>query len=223
MAITNLGELKSSVADWLNREDLTTQIPDFIRLGENRINADFRSRVIANEDAVELTLPSESQQNPISTNLEYEVQTLVVDGDVIPHVTYDMYKRQKKQSTLYNGCWTYLEGSIYYSKFAEPNEAAPAAGGDSVLVEWLGQSLSSLDFTDDTATTLLFLENPELYLYASLVEASTFLRDAEGLQLYQVRYDELMNKVIKAAKRRKFAGGFSVSNVGGDHLFTRRA
>ena len=221
MALTNLGELKASVADWLNREDLTDQIPDFIKLAENRINSDFRSRVIANEEAVELTLPSESQVNPINSNLEYEVQTLIVDGDVIPHVTYDTYKRQKKDSTYLNGCWAYIEGQIYYSEFVEPNEPAPAAGGDSVVVEWLGQSLSSLDFNNDAASTILFDENPELYLYASLVEASVFLRDMEGLQLYQVRYDELMNKVIKATKRRKVAGGVSISSGGGDHYFDR--
>ena len=34
MAITNYTELKSSIANWLNRDDLTTVIPDFISLAE---------------------------------------------------------------------------------------------------------------------------------------------------------------------------------------------
>ena len=32
MALTTYSELKTSIADWLNRSDLTTQIADFIAL-----------------------------------------------------------------------------------------------------------------------------------------------------------------------------------------------
>jgi len=34
MALTTYTELKSSLADWLNRSDLTSVIPDFISLAE---------------------------------------------------------------------------------------------------------------------------------------------------------------------------------------------
>ena len=34
MALTSYSELKSSLADWLNRDDLTSVIPDFISLAE---------------------------------------------------------------------------------------------------------------------------------------------------------------------------------------------
>jgi len=36
------GELKTAVADWLDREDLVAQIPDFIRLTEAEIYRDLR-------------------------------------------------------------------------------------------------------------------------------------------------------------------------------------
>ena len=37
MSITDYGELKSAVSDWINRDDLTTRVPDFIRLAEAEI------------------------------------------------------------------------------------------------------------------------------------------------------------------------------------------
>ena len=37
MALTSYSELKSSLADWLNRDDLTSVIPDFISLAEAQI------------------------------------------------------------------------------------------------------------------------------------------------------------------------------------------
>ena len=41
MAITTYAELKSSIANWLNRDDLTSVIPDFISLTEAGINRDY--------------------------------------------------------------------------------------------------------------------------------------------------------------------------------------
>ena len=42
MALTNYNELKTSIADFLNRDDLTNIIPDFITFAETNINRDIR-------------------------------------------------------------------------------------------------------------------------------------------------------------------------------------
>ena len=44
MALVNYSDLKTSVADWLNRTDLTTTIPDFITLAEAGFNKEIRNR-----------------------------------------------------------------------------------------------------------------------------------------------------------------------------------
>ena len=44
MAFSTYTELKASVADYLARTDLTTQIPDFITLAELRLRRDLRIR-----------------------------------------------------------------------------------------------------------------------------------------------------------------------------------
>ena len=38
MALDTYGGLKTAVGVWLNRADLTSYIPDFIKLAEQRIN-----------------------------------------------------------------------------------------------------------------------------------------------------------------------------------------
>ena len=43
MAITTYSELKTSIADYLNRSDLTSIIPTFISLAEAQINRDVRT------------------------------------------------------------------------------------------------------------------------------------------------------------------------------------
>src|SRR5512135_233471 len=44
MALTNYSDLKTTVANYLGRTDLTSQIPDFISLAELRLSRDIRTR-----------------------------------------------------------------------------------------------------------------------------------------------------------------------------------
>ena len=44
MAISNYSELQTAVANWLDRDDLTARIPEFIALAEARFNRVLRLR-----------------------------------------------------------------------------------------------------------------------------------------------------------------------------------
>jgi hypothetical protein len=44
MALSTYTELKTAIADWLDRGDLTANIPDFITLAEARVNRELRIR-----------------------------------------------------------------------------------------------------------------------------------------------------------------------------------
>ncbi len=44
MAISTYSDLKTTVANYLARSDLTSQIPDFITFAENRLRRDLRIR-----------------------------------------------------------------------------------------------------------------------------------------------------------------------------------
>ena len=64
MAISTYSELQSSMADFLNRSDLTSVIPTFIALGEARMNRDIRhwqmeNRASTTIDGQYLTKPSD--------------------------------------------------------------------------------------------------------------------------------------------------------------------
>jgi hypothetical protein len=44
MSITTYSELQTTVANWLHRDDLTSQIPDFITLAEAKLKRELRTR-----------------------------------------------------------------------------------------------------------------------------------------------------------------------------------
>jgi len=217
MAYANVGELKAAIADWINREDLAAQIPEFIVLGENRILADSRGMVVPNEEEIRVTVTAANQQNPYPAG-KYTVTSLVVDGEVITPVTWETFQTNLKENTF--KCWTYWEGGIYYSGFSSEDET-PDPNAEDVTILYRAFSKETLDMTNDADFSPFFKANPELYLYAALLEASTYLRDMEGVTLYQTRYENLYDQINKGYRRRKIANGFTVSSVGGDFNFDR--
>ena len=62
MALSNYSELQSSIADWLNRSDLTNQIKDFIALAEAEINSKLRIRKMISSTTI--TVDSETESIP---------------------------------------------------------------------------------------------------------------------------------------------------------------
>ena len=46
MALSTYSELQTEIASWLDRSDLTAQIPTFIKLAEARINRTLRVRAM---------------------------------------------------------------------------------------------------------------------------------------------------------------------------------
>jgi hypothetical protein len=63
MALTNYTTLKASIANWLNRSDLTTEIADdFIKLVEADFNSKLRVRKMITQSTI--TIDSETEALP---------------------------------------------------------------------------------------------------------------------------------------------------------------
>lgn len=219
MAFNNLGDLKSAVADWLNREDLVSTIPDFIRMGVDRINRDTRSINRNSLRDVTLTVTEANQQNPYEISGLSRVESLLVDDEVIPLVSYEAYidllKKEGKAWTL-APVSTEDTASILYTGFDDV-----AAGAEDVKLTVRGYATPDFaDYVTNSNTFFEYTENPSVYLYAALVEASIYLRDMEGVTLYQARYDELMDKIYRNYKRQQVMGGMAVSSIGADSWLT---
>lgn len=218
MAITNVGELKAAVADWINREDLTAQLPGFIAQADNRILTDHRSSIIPLDEEVTRLVQAAGQQSPY-TFTEGVPTSLIVGDDVIKVGTWEAYWKARKDASL-GPLWTYYEGKIWYTGWPDRDET-PDLTVDPIRIRVKTRTKAPLDVSLDVNTSLMLTDHPELYLFACLTEVATYLRDMEGIQLYQVRYEGLFNEIAKGYNRRKVANGFTVSSIGGDYNFDR--
>lgn len=169
---------------------------------------------------------------------DYEYLNVYVDDVEYTRVSINEFysdNRKDQQDT-----YTVIGGRLYIKGFPDVDPAF--TGGAQAeqepyvlrLVVFKKQPLVFPDPVTDEAGNVIEAEEggtsellrsiPMAYLYASLVEAAIYLRDQEGLMMYQARYEEFMEKLYKDYKRKQVSSGWAVKSVGGDKLFnTRRA
>ena len=80
MALTTYAELKTSIADFLNRDDLTSAIPDFITLAE----ADMQRRVKHWRQEKRSTAELDTQYSAIPADFLEAIRFYITSNDTSP-------------------------------------------------------------------------------------------------------------------------------------------
>tara|TARA_R100000664_G_C2707374_1_gene105454 strand:- start:182 stop:808 length:627 start_codon:yes stop_codon:yes gene_type:complete len=193
MAIDTYANLKSTIATYLNRDDLTANIPDFIALTEKRLNRELRVREMINSDT-SITTVSGTQSYSLPTGF-IEAITVIFQSD--PFVTlpftsnHDFYK--KYNSSVASGSPSFF--TIVGDKIklgVAPDQAVTLQIDFYKEITTLSDSVT----TNDILTTF-----PELYLYGSLAESSPFLMQDERLNVWASLYKEAVNKANESAMK----------------------
>lgn len=188
---TTWTELKANVADWLNRDDLTTPIPEFIGYAERRFNRVLRmpemeeSVTATTSDAV-VTLPSNF----------LELKALYVDGDGLTPLR-QMGIDQLKDT--YRGEETGPPRFFALQSGAEL-VLAPAPTASTVYVMNYYEKIPALG--SGQASNWLLASHPDLYVAGALVEAYLYLRDAAGAALWEARVRETLAALNDLAGRK---------------------
>jgi hypothetical protein len=180
VSLTTYSELKTSLANWLHRSDLTSNIPDFISLCEADFNRKLRIRAM--ETQTTLTCVAGTATVALPTRYK-QMKRIYVAGTPKQKLTFVSAEQ------LYN---TYA-GSIagkpkVYTIEGENVVFGPTPDSAySVPVNYF----SSFAALTDVATTNWVLTNcPDIYLYGSLVAAEPYILNDKRLALWKVQYDK---------------------------------
>lgn len=183
MAISNYSELQAAIASWINRTDMGGVIPDFIRLAEAKIATEFKTQQLTvittfNVDAESELLPS-NYKGAISAHLVTDPKTR------LDYFSPDEFEgRYMGSSTGKPSAYTIKGGSIFF---------APVPDGtySCKLLHYATPDLAT------TTTNSLLSNYPNLYLFASLVEALDY--NEEDSSRYQRKYfDALQNAMLES-------------------------
>jgi len=194
MAITNYSELKAAIADFLNRDDLASVIPTFIRLGEDSIGRDLRHT--RQEKRVQAVL-DERYENLPTDYLEMRRATLD-DGSQLRLISSDDMADMRVKSGDISG------KPKYYFITADQIEFYPTPDGGNTVTLLYYAHIPHLDATNDV--TWLLQSNSDIYLYSALMHTAAYLQDDQRLTLWASLYKSAVDKLNQNSEKAQYSG-----------------
>ena len=196
MSISTYSELKTSIANFLARDDLTDQIPNFIQLAEGRMNRELETR--EQQKRVTATLTSGDEYIVLPTDLR-EIREVKLNTS--PITVLDYYSPVGLDQSFGTTSQGKPSG---YSVVGKELKLRPVPDSSYVAeIIYIG-NLNSLS---DSATTTLFTRSPDLYLYGSLTEAYTYLLDEQRASVYDSKFTRALEEVKVDEQRSQYGSG----------------
>lgn len=200
--ITDYSSLKTAVADYLARSDLSSYVPNFIQNCESTIYKNLRIRAM--ETALNVTIASGVATVPTDfVALKYAYVNMVpvqtLDWQP-PEMIYAHYP-------VRSGADIPLEISIEATNFI----FGPFPGNYTVK----GIYYARLAALSDSNTTNWFTSYaPDLLLYGALLDASPFLKDDKRIPVWQMFYQRAFDAVSNESQRQRSALGSIATRLG---------
>jgi hypothetical protein len=196
MAIDSYANLKTALANWLDRSDLTSRLDEFIELAEARFADDIRIRAMETTVTQALTAGTRSYSLPTGylQGRNFQINTDPITA--LEYVTPEMMDR------IWAG-----------SKTGRPKTYTIL--GDNYLLGPSPDTADTLEITyykeftplsSGATTNWLILNRPNLYLYACLLEAAPFLGNPEEAGVWARYYQEALERLHEADARDRFSG-----------------
>ena len=191
--ITNYSTLQSAIGDYLNRADLTSQIPMFIQFVEADLNTRLRSR----EMVVRATTTNDEEFVELPPDFLQALNLQIVGGKTpLRYVTLDEAD-QIKAAQIYTQV-------IAYTLVDDAIELVPAPA-DNVQIEMVYyQCIPALSNTN--TTNWLLSKAPDVYLYGALVHAAPFLMDDQRINTFASFYTQRVEALNLDSDRAVHSG-----------------
>lgn len=196
MSLSTYSDLQTSIANWLNRSDLTGNIPDFITLAEARIARDLRLRSQVTTATITTTGGVQSAALPDGW-LEFENVTVVSSPDIQLTYVNIQYLDSKFPNNDYTGVPRVysIEGSTILF--------GPVPDGVYAVSTLYYKRLDPLS---TTPTNWLLTNHPGIYLWAALAESAPFLNDDKRALTWEMKYQAEKNALQMADTSGQFSG-----------------
>ena len=196
MALTNYSDLKTTVANYLGRSDLTNQIPDFISLAEIRLSRELRIRqmlktVTANTTGGDSTvgLPSDF----------LEMRDIYIVGNPRSSILYQtpsVFSRNARADDSGK--------PVFYTMRGMEFEFAPMPDTNYTLQMVY---YAKPDALSNTNPSNVFMANaPDALLYGALLEAEPYLMNDARAQLWNTFYNVAVERLKVSDDESEYPG-----------------
>jgi len=191
MALSTFSDLKTSIALWLNRDDLTAVIPDFVTLAEADMNSRLRlramlTRATATLDEAYETLPTDYLQ----------MYRVVVNDERITFAATDLLAQHALD-------WA---GSApkYYAITGSQLQLVPTPTATATASIEMTYYARPTALSDSDTSNHILAASPGIYLYGALTQAAPYLGDDQRVQVWSTLYQDAIKLLQDADDAAEF-------------------
>jgi hypothetical protein len=202
MSFTTYALLQTAVADWLNRTDLTSQIPDFITLAEAEMQRRLRRTTV--RGTITISAEETTLAAAVAELRSIHLETGNPTRDLPLRIgTPEMVAERRARNSAVTG---------------RPTDAA-VLGRTLVVAPVPDQSytarivyysaLSPLSALNTSNAVLV--EAPDAYLFGALLQAAPYLQHDERIPVWQSKFDAAIDSLNNVRDREEHSA--SIRNV----------
>ena len=196
MSFATYSDLQTSIAGYLARADLTSQIPDFITFAENRLRRELRIRQMLKS----VTTATVSGDGTVELPSDFlEIRDFVVTTNPIQPLSYS------SPSVLSNDPRASTVGvPKSYTILASEFQLVPIPDGIYTLKLLY---FAAPAYLSSTNTSNIFLTTaPDALLYAALVEAEPYLMNDGRINTWGSMYDRAISSLTRSDENTQYSG-----------------
>jgi hypothetical protein len=197
MAITTYAELKTNIADFLNRSDLTSVIPTFISLAE--VDLDRKIRHWRMEKRSTTTLDTQYSQFPQDFLEPIRLSLTTGNTSRLELLSQAQMMEQRELNRNNTGTprfYAITDGSI---------EVFPTPDSDTIILEMVYYARTE-SLSDSNTTNWLLTYYPDALLYGALVHSAPYLADDPRTQVWGTLLQNAIGAINAESDKAKFGG-----------------
>ena len=206
MAIGTYSELQTAVANWLDRDDLTARIPEFITLAETRFNRLLRLRSMESKYTANTVAGQRNLALPTSYIQMRNFQVNTNPLTTLSYVTPEIYDR------LWGGSTSGTPK--FYTILANEVSFGPIPATVMQVEMLFYKKFDNLSVT--TTTNSLLTDAPDVYLYGAMMEAEPFIMNDERVALWATSLSKAIQEMQEQDNKDRHSGSaLRVMNTSG--------
>lgn len=214
MALDTYDGLKAAIADYLDRDDLVTQVDDFIDLAEAAHRDEVRFREILVRDPITLPINTRTLSLPADFSAMKHIRILnPVTGGSRRYLP-NLEQLSESELTELSTNDTQWPRFFFISDLIEFDAETDQEYTGEMLYYKVMTPLS--DVNGETSNELL-VRAPDLYLYGALKSSAPFLMNDERIATWQSLYQSALARVNTTEKTNRRSGP-QISRVQGQSM-----
>ena len=196
MPITTYAELKTSIADFLNRDDLAAISSTFISLAEDDLNLRLRHWRQEKRSTAEI----DTQYTAIPADMLEIIRFYTTSGDTRP---LELISQAEMLDRKFRNLNTSGQPA-YYALTAGEIEVYPVPDGTYTSELYYYSRIPALSDSNTSNWVLDYYSSA--YLYGSLIHSAPYLKDDARIQVWAALYQNAIDAINTESEKAKFGG-----------------